>query len=135
MIHPASKGPSVVVCGTCRLAADRREDAAGRRGGPVLAAEMHSLRQANARYAGIDVEEMPCLFACTRHCVVHVRAPGKIAYLLGDFAADKASAQAILDYAVHYAASAEGDVRYADWPDGVKGHFIARFPPEGAIVA
>lgn len=134
MLAGASSGPSVVVCSTCRLSADRREDGEGQRGGALLACEMRALQQANDRYAGIAVEEMPCLFACARHCVIHIRAPGKIGYVLGDFTPDAQSARAILDYAVHHEASAEGQVRYADWPEGVKGHFIVRVPPEGAIV-
>ena len=76
---------------------------------------------------------MPCLFACSRHCTVHIRAPGKIGYVLGDFTPDAPAAQAILAYAAHHAASAEGQVRYADWPEGVKGHFITRTPPEGFV--
>ncbi len=135
MLARGSSGPSVVVCSTCRLSAESREDDAGQRGGALLAQEMRALQQADDRYAAIAVEEMSCLFACSRHCAVHLRAPGKIGYVLGDFTPDAQSAQAILDYAVHHDASAEGQVRYADWPDGVKGHFIVRVPPEGGIVA
>ncbi|MAC59011.1 MAG: metal-binding protein, partial [Novosphingobium sp.] len=76
---------------------------------------------------------MPCLFACKRHCVIHIRAPGKVAYVLGDFTPDREAARAILKYATHHAVSEEGAVRYAQWPDGVKGHFITRTPPEGYL--
>lgn len=135
MLRAAAKGASIVVCSTCRLSADRREDENGRRGGALLAAELRALQQEDPRHAGIRVEEMPCLFACSRHCTVHIRAPGKIGYVLGDFAPDGQSARAILDYAAHHRDSGEGQVRYADWPEGVKGHFIVRVPPEGGIVA
>ncbi|MDR7157252.1 putative metal-binding protein, partial [Sphingobium xenophagum] len=40
---------------------------------------------------------------------------------------------AILDYAVGYAQSEDGQVPYAQWPDGVKGHFITRAPPVGFV--
>src|SRR3546814_7358158 len=66
---------------------------------------------------------MPCLFACDRHCAVHVRGPGKVGYVLGDFTPDEEAARAILDYAARHAESEEGVVRYADRPRGVKGHF------------
>jgi len=46
---------------------------------------------------------------------------------------DRESARAILTYATRHAASEEGVVRYADWPEGVKGHFIVRTPPEGYL--
>jgi len=76
---------------------------------------------------------MPCLFACKRHCTVHIRGPGRIGYVLGDFTADAAAARAILQYAALHADSSEGVVPYAQWPKGVKGHFIVRTPPEGFV--
>ena len=59
--------------------------------------------------------------------------PGKIGYVLGDFAPDSESAEAILEYTVHHAESEHGKVAYANWPAGVKGHFIVRVPPEGKV--
>lgn len=133
MLRPADDSASVVVCSTCRLSAEAREDAEGRRGGALLAQALRQAKDGDATYAGIAVEEMPCLFACQRHCTIHVRGPGKVGYVLGDFAPDREAARAILDYAVRHAASEEGVVRYADWPAGVKGHFIVRVPPEGFV--
>ncbi len=63
-----------------------------------------------------------------------MRAPGKIGYVLGRFEPTADSARAILDYAVRYADSEIGQVPYREWPEGVKGHFITRSPPEGAVV-
>ncbi len=85
-------------------------------------------------HEGIAVEEMACLFACNEFCTVHLRAPEKIGYILGRFEPTEDSAQALLDYAKAYAASAEGQVPFREWPDGVKGHFIARTPPQGYVV-
>ena len=133
MLRPVEPGASVVVCSTCRLSAEQREDGAGRRGGALLVQAMQKIRDGDPAYAGIAVQDMPCLFACQRHCTVHVRGTGKVGYVLGDFAPDEDAARAILDYAVRHAESDEGVVRYADWPQGVKGHFIVRTPPEGFI--
>lgn len=133
MLRAVDAGASVVVCSTCRLTPDQREDAQGRRGGALLAEAMRQVQAGDAAYAGVAVQEMPCLFACQRHCTVQVRGPGKVGYVLGDFTPDEAAARAILDYAVRHAASEEGVVRYADWPQGVKGHFIVRTPPEGFV--
>jgi predicted metal-binding protein len=133
MLRDAHRGPAILVCSTCRLSADRREDEGGQRGGALLARALRDVQSRDPAYAGISVEEMPCLFACGQHCAVHVRAPGKVGYVLGRFAPDEAAARALLDYAVHHAASEEGVVRYADWPEGVKGHFIVRVPPEGKL--
>ena len=133
MLRAVEAGAAVVVCSTCRLSPEQREDGEGRRGGALLAQALRAVQAGDSAYADVEVQEMPCLFACQRHCTVHLRAPGKVGYVLGDFTPDEAAARAILDYAVRHAASAEGVVRYADWPQGVKGHFIVRTPPDGFV--
>ncbi|NYI23508.1 DUF1636 domain-containing protein [Sphingobium indicum] len=133
MLRAVGPGASVVVCSTCRLSAEQREDAAGRRGGALLVEALHRVRDRDPAYAAVAVQDMPCLFACDRHCAVHVRGTGKVGYVLGDFTPDEEAARAILDYAARHAESEEGVVRYADWPQGVKGHFIVRTPPDGFV--
>lgn len=133
MLKPVEAGAAVVVCNTCRLSPDRREDEHGQRGGALLVQALRRAQAGDPAFAGIAVQEMPCLFACQRHCTVHIRAPGKMGYVLGDFAPDEETARAILTYAALHAESAEGVVRYAQWPEGVKGHFITRTPPEGFV--
>jgi predicted metal-binding protein len=134
LLHPAADGPSLVVCNTCRVSEADREDADGRRGGAILADALRAEAEGDARLAALAIEEMPCLFNCTQHCSVHLRAPGKIGYVLGRFEPTHAAAQAILDYAAAYLESEEGVVPYRRWPEGVKGHFIVRIPPPGLIV-
>lgn len=133
MLTPVEPGPAIVACNTCRLDKDRRDDDDGRRGGALLVAALRAAQATDVRYATIAVQDMPCLFACGDHCTIHLRAPGKISYVLGRFAPDMDAARAILDYALHYAQSADGRVPYAHWPEGVKGHFITRSPPEGYV--
>lgn len=133
MLKAVAPGLSVVVCSTCRFSADAREDGSGRRGGALLAEALREVQRSDPRYAGIAVQDMPCLFACSAHCTVQVRAPGKIGYVMGRFAPEEDSARAILDYAVKHGESDEGQVRYADWPEGVKGHFIVRVAPDGFV--
>lgn len=126
-------GPSVVACSTCRSSPEAREDADGVRGGARLVAALRAVQASDPRYAGVAVQAMPCLFACGDPCTVHIRAPGKVGYVLGRFTADEASARAILDYAARHAASEEGRVPFREWPQGVKGHFIVRMPPSGYV--
>lgn len=133
MLTPVEDGPAIVACNTCRHSADEREDDTGMRGGAQMVAALRSVQESDARYAGVAVQEMPCLFACTDFCTVHLRAPGKVGYVLGRFAPDEEAATAILDYAVHYAASEHGRVPFKQWPQGVKGHFITRTPPPGYV--
>ena len=133
MLRAVEPGPSVVVCSTCRLSAEQREDEGGRRGGTLLADAMRQVQSAEPALGHIAIQEMPCLFACQRYCAVHIRAPGRVGYVLGDFTPDEASARAVLEYTALHMQSEEGVVPYGQWPQGVKGHFITRTPPEGFV--
>lgn len=133
MLKQVEDGPAIVACNTCRHSADARENDAGTRGGAQLAAALRAVQESDPRYAGVAVQEMACLFACTDFCTVHLRAPGKVGYVLGRFTPDETAATAILDYAVEYAASEHGRVPFKQWPQGVKGHFITRTPPPGYV--
>ncbi|MCJ8159659.1 DUF1636 domain-containing protein [Sphingomonas sp. LaA6.9] len=133
MLKPVSQGPAIVVCNACRHSAEMWEDADGRTGGEAMVAALKSVATSDPRYAGIVIEEMACLFACNHFCTLHIRAPDKIGYVLGRFTPDAEAARAVLDYALHHAESAEGEVAYALWPEGVKGHFIVRLPPAGFV--
>jgi predicted metal-binding protein len=134
MLKRVEDGPAIVACNTCRLSEAEREDALGVRGGARLVAALRAVQASDPRYAAIAVQEMPCLFACQDHCTVHLRAPGKIGYVLGRFAADEEAARALLDYALLYAESEHGRVPFSLWPQGVKGHFLTRMPPAGHVV-
>jgi predicted metal-binding protein len=133
MLRAVGNGPAVVACSTCRHSADARDDEEGVRGGARLVAALRSVQASDPRYAAVEVQEMPCLFACGDFCTVHLRAPDKVGYVLGRFTPDEDAARAILDYAAHYAESEHGRVRFANWPQGVKGHFITRTPPPGFV--
>lgn len=129
LLREAEDGPAVVVCNTCRVSAEARETPDGVRGGALLAATLREI----AGGTGVAIQEMPCLFNCDQHCSIHLRAAGKIGYVLGRFEPTAEAARAILDYAVAYATSEEGVVPYRQWPEGVKGHFIVRVPPAGKL--
>ncbi|CCA93434.1 DUF1636 domain-containing protein [Novosphingobium sp. PP1Y] len=133
MLRAVDANASVVVCSTCRHSETEREDEHGERGGARLASVMREVQAGDPALAAVSVQEMPCLFACKRFCTVHIRAPGKMGYVLGDFAPDREAAHAILSYAAQHAESEEGVVPYRNWPQGVKGHFITRTPPEGFL--
>jgi predicted metal-binding protein len=133
MLKAVPGGPSLVVCSTCRLTAEEREDAAGRRGGALFHDVLADVLQMHSCAGRLSLQTMPCLFACARFCTVQLRAPGKFSYVLGGFTASRQDAASLLDYAVHYLESADGVVPYGLWPEGVKGHFITRSPPEGFV--
>ena len=89
-MKPVSEKPAIVVCSTCRFTAEERDSPEGKRGGALFA---EAVRQA-AREDGFEVQEMACLFACSQRCVVHLRAEGKIGYVLGKFEPTEQSARA-----------------------------------------
>ena len=127
MLKQVEDRPSIVVCSTCRVSPDARVDESGKSGGILLAEELRKLD------ATIAVEEMPCLFNCKRHCSIHLRASGKIGYVLGDFPPSAEAAEAILNFFRLYRDSEIGTVPYSQWPQGVKGHFVVRVPPPGFV--
>ena len=133
MLTPVDDTLAIVACTTCRFSAAAREDGDGVRGGAVLLAALDAAKAADPRYAGVAIQPMACLFSCTEHCSVHLRAPGKVGYLLGRFTPDAEAARALLDYALAYGESEHGRVPFKQWPQGVKGHFIARTPPPGFV--
>lgn len=133
MLVDAPDGVTLVVCSTCRFSFDDREDGKGLRGGQHLLAHVERLAAGDQRLAAVSIRAMPCFFNCDQHCTVHLRGPGRMGYVLGRFEPTAQAAQAILDYAALYAASAEGIVPYRQWPQGVKGHFIVRVPPAGML--
>lgn len=130
-LRPVAPGAAVVACNTCRRPDAPRSDVPD---GARLLDALRTIQAQDARYAAVAVQAMPCLFACKDACTIHLRAPGKIGYVLGKFEPDDTAARAILDYAVQYAQSEIGQVPYRQWPEGVKGHFLTRTPPEGYLV-
>ena len=118
----------VVACSTCRFDADSREDSEGLTGGQRLISALETGIAEDPRFAGVTVETVACLWACGEPCVVQLRSPGRTGYIAGRFTPDASAATAILEFAAAYGESADGAVPYRSWPDGVKGHFIARIP-------
>jgi predicted metal-binding protein len=115
----------LVACETCGHA---RLDEAGRVPGQVL---IEALRAAHAELhdACVEVSTVRCLWACTQSCAVHLRAPGKLGYVIARLEPTAVSARALLTYAGLYAASEEGRVPFKQCPEPLKGHFLCRVPP------
>lgn len=117
----------LVVCSTCRFSSDEPTDAAGAPGGRRLLDAVSAVVEGEGA-DDLKVEEQACLWACSSHCAVYLADAGKPAYLAGRFTPTLESAEAVVAFARLYAASPDGAVAYRDWPEGMKGHFIARLP-------
>ena len=122
---------TIFVCDTCRYSEDDKL-LGEKTGGEILCEHVERLA---AEHANISVKRQSCLMGCTRHCNVAVAAARKLSYVLGEFQPNEESARAIVDYATLHAQSDSGQVPFRAWPQGVKGHFVARIPQIGGEVA
>jgi predicted metal-binding protein len=118
----------LIACATCG-SADRETHGSSR--GERLFAEL--TRAQAAANSGVALSSVRCLWACTRSCAVHVRAPGRPSYVLCGFEPNEESARGLLDWAKLYAASPDGAVPFKQWPPAVKGHFLCRIPAPAVV--
>ena len=112
----------LLICDTCKRAGD--EISLNKTSGERLADLVEGLE------TDVSIERHSCLMGCERACNIALSAPGKLTYVLGNFEPNAQDATAIAEYAALYSASENGRVPYREWPEGVKGHFIARIPPQ-----
>jgi predicted metal-binding protein len=118
---------ALVLCSTCRFSAEERLAPDGRTGGETLIGHM---REAIAeRGLGLAVDTQACLWNCKRPCSVIIRDDARFSYVTGDHPPERAQAEAILDWCVLHEATPTGEVPFRQWPDRMRGHFIARIPP------
>ncbi len=116
---------TITVCTTCRQPAVRED----KERTPCGQAMLESVMRAADEVEGVEVRGVACLMGCEHGCNVAISAAGKLAYVLGSFEPGEAAASALVEYAVGHAASNTGAVPIKQWPQGVKGHFVARIPP------
>ena len=119
---------TIFVCDTCSYAPGQKTGPEKETGGEILARMVET--RAEGRES-VVVRRQSCLMGCDRHCNTAITAEGKLTYVLGMFKPSEASAEAIVDYACLHAQSDTGRVPFKQWPQGVKGHFVARIPALG----
>jgi predicted metal-binding protein len=118
----------LVFCTTCRYSPESREGPVGLTGGETLARHMEAVLKDNGR-EDVGVSRQACLWPCMRHCNVLMQDDARYSYLAGGFKPERAAAEAILAWFDLHGASDTGEVPFRAWPDAMRGHFIARFPP------
>jgi predicted metal-binding protein len=124
---------SLVVCSTCRFSAGQRDGENGQRGGAIFAELLNGELLKHPLQGCLELQSMPCLFACSQHCSVYLRSARRFGYLLSRFEPSPGHARALLDYVALYLETSDGILPYARWPAGIKGHFLARVPPDGLV--
>ena len=120
---------SLVFCTTCKFSAGDKSGPDGRSGGEMLIGEVEKLLAERGRN-DVRITRQSCLWSCTQHCNVWFRDTERFSYLAGRFEPTRAAAEAIVDWFDLHGASQEGWVSFKQWPDGMRGHFIARMPPD-----
>jgi predicted metal-binding protein len=120
---------ALVFCTTCRYSRDEQVGPDGRTGGEMLVAEVENLLRCTGR-SDVKIERQACLWSCLRHCNVVFRDDQRFSYIAGDFRPARETAAAILEWFDLHGKSEAGTVSFGDWPKAMRGHFIARIPPE-----
>jgi predicted metal-binding protein len=115
---------TITVCTTCRVP-ETREDKTRTPDGEGFLPRVAEAGQK----AGVTVRGTACLMGCEHGCNLAISGNGKLTYVLGRFDGTTEDAQAVAEYAAKHQQSESGAVPYREWPQGVKGHFIARVPP------
>jgi predicted metal-binding protein len=119
---------SLVLCTTCKYDATSKLAPDGRTGGETLIAHVRDALEDVARL-DVHVETQACLWNCTRHCSVVVRDDTRFSYVTGGHEPSRAQAEAIIQWFDLHGETVAGDVPFRQWPDRMRGHFIARVPP------
>lgn len=114
---------TIIVCDTCDYSLLKKLHD-GKTGGEILAEHVERIVTDTA----ITVRRQSCLMGCERHCNIAIQGDGKLTYVLGRFDPTADSAEAVVEYAQRHAESESGQVPFKQWPQGVKGHFVARIP-------
>ena len=117
----------IVMCSSCRHSATEKTGPDGLTGGETLISHMREAIAARLSDAGIQTQV--CLWNCKRHCSVVLRDDQRFTFFTGDHEPTREQAEAILDWFTAHGASKTGEVPFRQWPDRMRGHFIARIPP------
>jgi predicted metal-binding protein len=118
----------LVLCNTCRFPDGRKTDAEGRTGGQVMISALREVLAARQRN-DVEIVEQSCLWNCAQSCSVAIRDTDRFSYVTGRHEPSVEQAEAILDWFDMHGKTETGEVPFRQWPDRMRGHFIARIPP------
>lgn len=120
---------SLVVCTTCKFSLNSKLAPDGRTGGETLLGHVRDALQEAGR-ADVAVQPQACLWNCTRPCSVVLQDSDRFSYVTGGNAPTRAQAEAVIAWFDLHGQTPTGEVPIRQWPDAMRGHFIARIPPE-----
>jgi predicted metal-binding protein len=117
----------IILCSTCRFSAESKTGPDGRTGGETLISHVQE-RLATAGNADMTVQTQACLWNCNRPCSVILRDTERFSYITGGHEPSAEQADAIIRWFSSHGATETGEVPFRQWPDRMRGHFIARLP-------
>jgi len=120
---------TIIVCQTCKFTAETKLNEDGVSGGELLT---HHLEEVLDGRDDLSIQKQDCLWACSEHCNVVMSDTERFSYLAGRFEPDRKAAEAIVEWFDKHGKSKTGQVPFREWPDAIRGHFIARLPVPGS---
>ncbi|TAE61638.1 MAG: DUF1636 domain-containing protein [Nostocales cyanobacterium] len=117
---------SLFVCKTC---ASVWQDGKriGESGGQKLLREIQETAENWELKDKFPIQEVECMSACSRSCVVAFAGEGKLTYLFGDLPVE-GCAEAILECASKYYDRPDGILPWSERPEPLKNGILARIP-------
>ncbi len=115
----------ITICETCKRE-DWKEKGLKESDGFELA---QLIEKSSVTEEKVIIRRHSCLMGCDHGCNVTIQDNKKLSYVLGNFKPTSEDAEAIILYANLHANSTNGQVPYREWPQAIKGHFVARIPP------
>jgi predicted metal-binding protein len=116
----------LVICSTCKFSNEAKFAPDGRTGGQMM---IEAVRQAAGTREDVVIEEQACLWNCTRPCSVVLQDDKRFSYVTGGNVPSAEQAEAILHWFDLHGGTEDGMVPFRQWPQLMRGHFIARIPP------
>ena len=121
----------LVLCTTCKFSADSKFAPDGRTGGEILIAALRKVLNQQGRN-DVTLEMQACLWNCTRPCSVVIQDDARFSYVTGGNTPNEEQAEAILQWFDAHGETDDGQVPFKLWPQKMRGHFIARIPPQNS---
>ena len=118
----------LVICTTCKFSETAKFAPDGRTGGEMLLAEVLGVL-ARAGRSDVEIEPQVCLWNCTRPCSVVLQDEARFSYVTGSNTPDASQAEALVQWFDLHGQTQDGSVPFKQWPQLMRGHFIARIPP------
>ncbi|MBW4435234.1 MAG: DUF1636 domain-containing protein [Pelatocladus maniniholoensis HA4357-MV3] len=118
---------ALYICKSCYFSPTQR-DYMGERGGIHLLKQLLNLSEKWSLQSEFVIQEVECLSACNRPCVIALTAPNKTSLMFGDLP-PLLSAEAILQLCEQYHVSCDGIVPRQERPKVLQKGILARIPP------